>query len=136
MRPSGNPSCLNSFRQGTGLRNRRFHRPSWSKMHFKKLRLPLGSHLAATGNLNLNMLLKIYFQKLKMACGLIKDIKGFLAPRTNGPRDVPPCGALSLLQMFPPRGVQQKSLLGSNGIRAICVELIRGAWCSPPLWNS
>jgi len=40
-------------------------------------RLPLGSHFTVTGNFNLNMMLKIYFQNLNTAYGLIKVIKGF-----------------------------------------------------------
>jgi tubulin beta len=40
-------------------------------------------------------------------------INEFLAPHTSGPRDVPRCGALSLLQKtLHYRGVQQKPLLG------------------------
>ena len=31
-------------------------------------------------------------------------ISVFLAPHTNGPRDVPRCGAMSLLKKSPPRG--------------------------------
>jgi hypothetical protein len=34
------------------------------------------------------------------------------APYTNGPRDVPRCGALSLLKPRTTGGIQQKSLLG------------------------
>jgi hypothetical protein len=48
----------------TRLRNRRFNRIEWSKMHLQKLGLPLWSNLTITGNFNLNMVLKIKFKKI------------------------------------------------------------------------
>jgi hypothetical protein len=63
-----------------------------------------------------------------------QNSQSLLAPHTNGPRDVPRCGALSLLQKTRATGgVQQKpfwaklKFLGSD-----CVTV----WCSPPFWNS
>jgi hypothetical protein len=62
--------------QRTGMRNRRFHRPSWPNAYSKELGLPLESHFTVTSNCNLNMMLKIGIYKTKTAYGLIKDIRG------------------------------------------------------------
>jgi hypothetical protein len=54
----------------------------------------------------------IYIYRL-VKMGLPTIAHYLLAPHTSGPRDVPRCGALSLLQKTPHyRGVQQKPLLG------------------------
>jgi hypothetical protein len=45
----------------TCLRNRNFNRPSWSKMHLKKLGLGLGPEVTIFGSLHLSMILKIEF---------------------------------------------------------------------------
>jgi hypothetical protein len=57
------------------------------------------------GTFNLNMMLKIEFFKIIAPMDL-------LAPHTSGPRDVPRCGALSLLQKDAALqvGIQQKPL--------------------------
>jgi hypothetical protein len=53
-----------------------------------------------------------------------------LAPHTNGPRDVPRCGALSLLQKTRTTwGIQQISLLAK-------AKFVGSDWSEPPLWNS
>ena len=50
-----------SIWQRTGLRNRRFHRPSSLKTYLKEIGLPLGSHFKTTGSFYLNMMSKIKF---------------------------------------------------------------------------
>jgi hypothetical protein len=53
----------------------------------------------------------------------------YLAPHTNGPRDVPQCGALSLLQTSLPKEGFSKSRCS---LKPNFWDLVRGAGASPP----
>ena len=60
----------------------------------------------------------------------IASSMSLLAPHTSGPRDVPRCGALSLLQKDAALqgGIQQKPLLAERKIVDFGDCVVRGAW--------
>jgi hypothetical protein len=63
----------------TRLRNRRVDRLEWPEMHSKELGLTLWSHLAATGNFNLNVILCVCY--LENHVFLDPEIKRSIAAR-------------------------------------------------------